>query len=132
MMKKKMIFVKSMKSCTFLASSAVVEVAAIDCAVEPEAPGAAGPDSKAVGTVDVATTAGRVHRRTISSVVTKIIWDKTCGINEKIVIRVRRKKFLHRFQQYRSYRNEIETRNRGEIPFTLCIVPRGLSVAEGP
>ena len=82
MMKKKMIFVKSMKSCTFLASSAVVKVAAIDCSVEPEAPGAAGSNGKAVGTVDVATTAGRVHRRAISSVVTKIIWDKTCGRNE--------------------------------------------------
>ena len=39
---------------------------------------------------------------------------------------------LHRFQQLRSYRDEIETRNREEIPYSSRIVPRGLSVAEGP
>ena len=41
-------------------------------------------------------------------------------------------KVLRRFQQLRSYSNEIETRNREEIPFSSQIVPRGLSVAEGP
>ena len=39
---------------------------------------------------------------------------------------------LRRFQQLRSYRDEIETRNREEIPYSSRIVPRGLSVAEGP
>ena len=39
---------------------------------------------------------------------------------------------LRRFQQLRSYRDEIETQNREEIPYSLQIVPRGLSVAEGP
>ena len=38
---------------------------------------------------------------------------------------------LRRFQQLRSYRNEIETRNREEIPKSSRIVQRGLSVAEG-
>ena len=39
---------------------------------------------------------------------------------------------LRRFQQLRSYRDEIETRNREEIPYSSRIVPRGLSVADGP
>ena len=39
---------------------------------------------------------------------------------------------LRRFQQLRSYRDEIETQNREEIPYSSRIVPRGLSVAEGP
>ena len=39
---------------------------------------------------------------------------------------------LRRFQQLRSYPDEIETRNREEIPYSSRIVPRGLSVAEGP
>ena len=39
---------------------------------------------------------------------------------------------LRRFQQLRSYRDEIETRNREEIPYSSRKVPRGLSVAEGP
>ena len=39
---------------------------------------------------------------------------------------------LRSFQQLRSYRDEIETRNREEIPYSSRIVPRGLSVAEGP
>ena len=39
---------------------------------------------------------------------------------------------LHRFQQLRSYHDEIEIRNREEIPFSSLIVPRGLSFAEGP
>ena len=39
---------------------------------------------------------------------------------------------LRRFQQLRSYHDEIETRNREEIPYSLRIVPRGLSVAERP
>ena len=39
---------------------------------------------------------------------------------------------LHRLQQLRSYRDEIETRNREEIPYSSRIVLRGLSVAEGP
>ena len=39
---------------------------------------------------------------------------------------------LCRFQQLRSYRNEIETWIWEEIPFFLRIVPRGLSVSEGP
>ena len=39
---------------------------------------------------------------------------------------------LRRFQQLRSYRDEIETRNREEIPYSSRIVPRGFSVAEGP
>ena len=39
---------------------------------------------------------------------------------------------LRRFQQFRSYRDEIETRNREEIPLSLRLVPRGLVVAEGP
>ena len=38
---------------------------------------------------------------------------------------------LRRFQQLSSYRDEIETRNQEEIPFSLRIVPRGLLVAEG-
>ena len=37
---------------------------------------------------------------------------------------------LRLFQQLRSYRDEIETRNREEIPYSSRIVPRGLSVAE--
>ena len=32
----------------------------------------------------------------------------------------------------RSFSDEIETRNREEIPFSSRIVPRGLLVAEGP
>ena len=39
---------------------------------------------------------------------------------------------LRRFQQLRSYRDESETRNREEIPYSSQKVPRGLSVAEGP
>ena len=39
---------------------------------------------------------------------------------------------LRRFQQLRSYHDEIETRNREEIPYSSRIAPRGLSVAEGP
>ena len=39
---------------------------------------------------------------------------------------------LRRLQQLRSYHNEIETRNRGKIPFSLQTVQRGLSVAEEP
>ena len=39
---------------------------------------------------------------------------------------------LRRLQQLRSYRDEMETRNREGIPFSLPIVPSGLSVAEGP
>ena len=39
---------------------------------------------------------------------------------------------LRRFQQLRSYRDEIETCNREEIPYSSRIVPRGLSVAEEP
>ena len=39
---------------------------------------------------------------------------------------------LRRFQQLRSYRDEIETQNREKIPYSSRIVPRGLSVAEGP
>ena len=38
---------------------------------------------------------------------------------------------LRRFQQLRSYRDEIETCNR-EIPYSSGIVPMGLSVAEAP
>ena len=34
--------------------------------------------------------------------------------------------------QLRSYRDEIETGNREEIPYSSRIVPRSLSVAEGP
>ena len=33
---------------------------------------------------------------------------------------------------YRSYHDEIESRNREDIPFPSRKVPRGLSVAEGP
>ena len=40
--------------------------------------------------------------------------------------------FLRDFQQLRSYRDEIENWNLGEIPFSLRIVPRGLPVAEEP
>ena len=39
---------------------------------------------------------------------------------------------LSRFQQLRSYRDEIETRNLEEIPYSSRIFPMGLSVAEGP
>ena len=39
---------------------------------------------------------------------------------------------LRRFQQLRSYHDEIETRNREEIPYSSRVVPRGLSVAERP
>ena len=40
---------------------------------------------------------------------------------------------LRRFQQLRSYRDvQMETQNREEIPISSRIVPRGLSVAEGP
>ena len=39
---------------------------------------------------------------------------------------------LRRFQKLRSYHDEIETRNQEEIPYSSRIVPRGLSVAEGP
>ena len=38
---------------------------------------------------------------------------------------------LRRFQQLRSYRDEIETRHREEIHYSSRLVPRGLSVAEG-
>ena len=46
----------------------------------------------------------------------------------------RRKKewVLRRFQQPRSYRDEIETRNREEIPFPSRVVSRYLSAADGP
>ena len=40
--------------------------------------------------------------------------------------------FLRHFQHLRSNRDEIETPNRKEIPFSSQIVPRGLSVAERP
>ena len=42
--------------------------------------------------------------------------------------------FLRRFQQLRSYREEIETRDREKIPFSsqIHVVTRYLSVAEGP
>ena len=39
---------------------------------------------------------------------------------------------VSRFQQLRSYRYEIEIRNQEEIFYSKQIVPRGLSVAEGP
>ena len=39
---------------------------------------------------------------------------------------------LRRFQQLMSYRDEIESRNWEEIPFSSRIVPKGLSAAEGP
>ena len=39
---------------------------------------------------------------------------------------------LRRFQQIRSYRDELESRNREEIPLSSGIVPRCLPVAEGP
>ena len=52
--------------------------------------------------------------------------DVTCGRKEG------RNWVLRRFQQLRSYRDEIKTRNREEIPYSSRIVPRGLSVAEGP
>ena len=41
---------------------------------------------------------------------------------------------LRPFQKLRSYRDEIETRNREEIPYSsrILVVPRGLLVAEGP
>ena len=39
---------------------------------------------------------------------------------------------LRRFQQLRPYHDEIEIGNREEIPFSLRIVPRGLSIAERP
>ena len=39
---------------------------------------------------------------------------------------------LHRFQQLRSYREETETRNQEEIPFSSQMVPSGLSVTEEP
>ena len=53
---------------------------------------------------------------------------------EKYLIRNKegRNWVLRRFQQLRSYRDEIETRNREEIPCSSRIVPRGHSVAEGP
>ena len=40
---------------------------------------------------------------------------------------------LRRFQQLRSYRDEIETWNREEMHYSsrILVVPRGLSVAEG-
>ena len=40
--------------------------------------------------------------------------------------------FLRRFQQLRSYRDKIETRNREDIPYSSRIVPRGLSAAIAP
>ena len=40
--------------------------------------------------------------------------------------------FKIRFQQLRSYRDEIEIRNREDIPYSSQIVPTGLSAAEGP
>ena len=40
----------------------------------------------------------------------------------------RRYVVLRRFQQFRSYRDEIETRNLEEIPFSSRIVTRGPSV----
>ena len=39
---------------------------------------------------------------------------------------------LCRFQQLRSYHDEIETRSREEILYSLQLVLRGLSVAEVP
>ena len=38
---------------------------------------------------------------------------------------------LRCLQRLRSYHEEVETRNREEIPFSLQTDPRGLSVAEG-
>ena len=43
-----------------------------------------------------------------------------------------RDRVLRRFQQHRSYRNKIETRDREEIPYSLRMVPSVFSVAEGP
>ena len=40
--------------------------------------------------------------------------------------------FLRYFQQLRSHRDKIETRNRKEIAFSSRIVPWGISVAEEP
>ena len=39
---------------------------------------------------------------------------------------------LYRFQQLRSYRDEIETRNWEKTPFSSRMVQRDLSDAEGP
>ena len=39
---------------------------------------------------------------------------------------------LRRFQQLRSYGEEIKIQNREEIPFSSRIVPKGLLVVEGP
>ena len=40
--------------------------------------------------------------------------------------------FLRLFQQLRSCRNEVETRNREEIPFFSQMVSRGLLIAKEP
>ena len=49
-----------------------------------------------------------------------------------IYVKEGRNLVLRRFQQLRSYHDEIETWNREEIPYSSRIVPRGLSVAERP
>ena len=54
------------------------------------------------------------------------------GIQTQAVVKEGRNWVLRRFQQLRSYRDEIETRNRKEIPYSSRLVPRGLSVAERP
>ena len=51
---------------------------------------------------------------------------------ESAIRREGRFEVLHRFQQLRSYRDKIETRNLKEITFSIRIVPRGLSFADGP
>ena len=53
-------------------------------------------------------------------------------INEDRPLKEGRNGLLRGFQQLRSYRDEIERRNREEIPFSSRRVPRGLSVAEEP
>ena len=58
--------------------------------------------------------------------------DWPCCIRNCEGRKVGRNWVLCRFQQLRSYHDEIETWNREEIPYSLRIVPRGILVAEGP
>ena len=52
----------------------------------------------------------------------------TMMMNMVMVVEERREGIRYYFQQLRSYRDEIETRNREEIPYSSRIVPGDLSV----
>ena len=56
--------------------------------------------------------------------------QESTRINKNVTLKKEGRNWvLRRFQQLRSYHDEIETRNWEEIPYSSRIVPRGLSVA---